>query len=152
MEKINLELIEKLAESMNEHSLNEISLENGEQKLVLKKEKKVIETPVVQTIVPKTAGKTAAKPAEKAEKKSAEGVSGNVITSPMVGTFYRSPAPGAEAFVQEGQNIQAGDPVCIIEAMKMMNEVSSKYTGKVVRILVEDGVVVKKGDKLFIIE
>lgn len=152
MEKINLELIEKLAESMNEHSLNEISLENGEQKLVLKKEKKVIETPVVQTIVPKTAGKAAAKPAEKAEKKSAEGVSGNVITSPMVGTFYRSPAPGAEAFVQEGQNIQAGDPVCIIEAMKMMNEVSSKYTGKVVRILVEDGVVVKKGDKLFIIE
>ena len=70
----------------------------------------------------------------------------------MVGTFYCSPAPGAEVFVQEGQNIKAGDPVCIIEAMKMMNEVNSQFSGKVVRILVEDGVVVQKGDKLFIIE
>ena len=94
------------------------------------------------------------KPVEKAEKKEkvSEGVSGNIITSPMVGTFYRSPAPGAEVFVQEGQNINAGDPVCIIEAMKMMNEVSSQFSGKVVRILVEDGAVVQKGDKLFIIE
>lgn len=151
MEKINLELIEKLAESMNEHSLNEISLENGEQKLVLKKEKKVVET-AVQVATPKAVVKSAGKPVEKTEKKSAEGVTGNIITSPMVGTFYRSPAPGAEAFVQEGQNIQVGDPVCIIEAMKMMNEVSSQYAGKVVRILVEDGVVVKKGDKLFVVE
>lgn len=151
MEKINLELIEKLAESMNEHCLNEISLENGEQKLVLKKEKKVVEA-AVQTIVPKATAKPAAKSAEKPVGKSAEGINGNVIVSPMVGTFYRSPAPGAEAFVQEGQNIQAGDPVCIIEAMKMMNEVSSQFTGKVVRVLVEDGMVVKKGDKLFIVE
>ena len=70
----------------------------------------------------------------------------------MVGTFYRSPAPGAPAFVEEGQNISTGDAVCIIEAMKMMNEVSSQFTGRVVKILVEDGVVVQKGDKLFIVE
>lgn len=147
MKNIDLELIEKLAENMNEHSLNEISLEVGEQKLVLKKEKKAVE--IVAAAAPQRAV-SAAKP-EKKEKVS-EGVSGNVITSPMVGTFYRSPAPGAEVFVQEGQNINAGDPVCIIEAMKMMNEVSSQFSGKVVRILVEDGAVVQKGDKLFIIE
>ena len=71
----------------------------------------------------------------------------------MVGTFcHCSPAPGAEVFVQEGQNINAGDPVCIIEAMKMMNESKLTFSGKVVRILVEDGAVVQKGDKLFIIE
>ncbi len=153
MEKINLELIEKLAESMNEHSLNEISLENGEQKLVLKKEKKTVEyAAAVQAVPQKTAAPVkAAKTAEKKEK-AAEGISGNIIVSPMVGTFYRSPAPGAPAFVEEGQNIQAGDAVCIIEAMKMMNEVSSQFTGKIVRILVEDGVVVKKGDKLFVVE
>ncbi len=151
MKNIDLELIEKLAENMNEHSLNEISLEMGEQKLVLKKEKKAVE--IVAAAAPQRAV-SAAKSVEKAEKKEkvSEGVSGNVITSPMVGTFYRSPAPGAEVFVQEGQNISAGDPVCIIEAMKMMNEVSSQFSGKVVRILVEDGAVVQKGDKLFIIE
>ena len=151
MKNIDLELIEKLAENMNEHSLNEISLEMGEQKLVLKKEKKAVE--IVAAAAPQRVV-SAAKPVEKAEKKEkvSEGVSGNIITSPMVGTFYRSPAPGAEVFVQEGQNISAGDPVCIIEAMKMMNEVSSQFSGKVVRILVEDGAVVQKGDKLFIIE
>ena len=149
MKNIDLELIEKLAENMNEHSLTEISLETGDQKLVLKKEKKTAE------IVTAAAPQKVARPVEKVEKKekqSAEGLSGNIITSPMVGTFYRSPAPGAEVFVQEGQNIKAGDPVCIIEAMKMMNEVNSQFSGKVVRILVEDGAVVQKGDKLFIIE
>ena len=141
MKNIDLELIEKLAENMNEHSLTEISLETGDQKLVLKKEKKTAE------IVTAAAPQKVARPVEKVEKKekqSAEGLSGNIITSPMVGTFYRSPAPGAEVFVQEGQNIKAGDPVCIIEAMKMMNEVNSQFSGKVVRILVEDGVVVRK--------
>ena len=149
MKNIDLELIEKLAKNMNENSLSEISLETGEQKLVLKKEKKVVETVAVAT-----PQKVATKPMEKVEKKEKvqEGINGNVIVSPMVGTFYRSPAPEAVAFVQEGQMIKAGDPVCIIEAMKMMNEVSSQFSGKVVRILVEDGVVVQKGDKLFIIE
>lgn len=149
MKNIDLELIEKLAKNMNENSLSEISLETGEQKLVLKKEKKVVETVAVAT-----PQKVATKSMEKVEKKEKvqEGINGNVIVSPMVGTFYRSPAPEAVAFVQEGQTIKAGDPVCIIEAMKMMNEVSSQFSGKVVRILVEDGVVVQKGDKLFIIE
>ncbi len=151
MKNIDLELIEKLADNMNEHSLTEINLEIGDQKLVLKKERKVNE--VVTTSIPQ---KTVVKSTEKVEKKEKTlldgAITGNVITSPMVGTFYRSPAPGAEVFVQEGQNINVGDPVCIIEAMKMMNEVSSQFSGKIVRILVEDGVIVKKGDKLFIVE
>ena len=150
MEKIDLNLIEKLAENMNTHSLNEVSLENGDQKLVLKKEKKAAEYTTMQPVVQKTAVKPVK--SEKTEKKSSEAVSGNMIVSPMVGTFYRSPAPGAPAFVEEGQKINAGDAVCIIEAMKMMNEVNSQYTGKIVKVLVEDGVVVQKGDKLFIVE
>ncbi len=152
MEKIDLELVEKLASSMNEHNLNEISLEVGEQKIILKKESKKAETVIVPVAQKSTV--KAVKAVEKTEKreKVVDEKSGNIIVSPMVGTFYRSPAPGADRFVEEGQNIQAGDTVCIIEAMKMMNEVSSQFTGKVVRVLVEDGEVVQKGDKLFIVE
>ena len=151
MKNIDLELIEKLAENMNEHSLNEISLEVGEQKLVLKKEKKAVET-VITAAPQKTV--SAAKPVEKTEKKekSLEGVSGNAIISPMVGTFYRSPAPGAEVFVQEGQNIKAGDPVCIIEAMKMMNRIEADKAGVVKAILVNDGEAVEFDQPLIVIE
>ena len=147
MKNIDLELIEKLAENMNEHSLTEISLETGEQKLVLKKEKKVAE--VVTVSAPqKTVVKTSEK-VEKKEKASAEGVTGNAITSPMVGTFYRSPAPGAEVFVQEGQNINIGDPVCIIEAMKMMNELKAPVSGEIVSIKGENGKAVEFDQVLF---
>ena len=71
------------------------------------------------------------------------------INSPMVGTFYKSSAPGNPAFVAEGQTVSAGDTLCIIEAMKLMNEVKSHKNCTIVKVLVEDGQLVKKGDKLF---
>ena len=75
-----------------------------------------------------------------------------VITSPMVGTFYRAPAPDADPFVDVGSPVKAGQVVCIIEAMKIMNEVESEYTGKVVSVLVENGQPVEYGEPLFEIE
>lgn len=75
-----------------------------------------------------------------------------LITSPMVGTFYRSPSPGAPAFVQAGDMVQKGQPLCIVEAMKMMNEVESDTAGRLVRILVENGQPVEYGQPLMIIE
>ena len=81
-----------------------------------------------------------------------EEVEGEVITSPMVGTFYKSSAPGNPPFVAEGQSVSSGETLCIIEAMKLMNEVKAHKNCTIVKILVEDGELVKKGDKLFVIK
>jgi acetyl-CoA carboxylase biotin carboxyl carrier protein len=77
---------------------------------------------------------------------------GHVIKSPMVGTFYRSASPGAKAFVELGQQVKAGEPICIIEAMKIMNEIESDANGTVKEILVENGQAVEFGQPLFVIE
>jgi acetyl-CoA carboxylase biotin carboxyl carrier protein len=78
--------------------------------------------------------------------------SGTMIKSPMVGTFYRSASPGSKAFVEIGDTVKAGEPVCIIEAMKIMNEIEADVEGKVLRILCENGQAVEFGQPLFILE
>lgn len=77
---------------------------------------------------------------------------GHAVKSPMVGTFYRSSSPGAKAFVEIGSEVKEGDPICIIEAMKIMNEIEADKSGKVTRILCENGQAVEFGQPLFIIE
>ncbi len=77
---------------------------------------------------------------------------GKVLKSPMVGTFYRSSSPGAKAFVEIGDTVKIGQPVCIIEAMKIMNEIESDAEGKILRILCENGQAVEFGQPLFIVE
>ena len=76
---------------------------------------------------------------------------GHVVKSPMVGTFYRSPSPGAKAFVEVGQQVKAGDTLCIIEAMKLLNEIESDAVGEVKEVLVENGQAVEYGQPLFLI-
>ena len=78
--------------------------------------------------------------------------SGHIVKSPMVGTFYRSASPGAKAFVELGDNVKEGQPVCIIEAMKIMNEIEADPGGKVLRILCENGQAVEFGQPLFLVE
>ena len=78
--------------------------------------------------------------------------SGNIVKSPMVGTFYLKPSPTSEPYVEIGKTVQKGDTLCIIEAMKLMNEIESEYQGKIKEILVEDGKPVDYGTELFIIE
>ena len=78
--------------------------------------------------------------------------SGNIVKSPMVGTFYLKPSPTSEPYVEIGKTVQKGDTLCIIEAMKLMNEIESEYQGKIKEILVEDGKPVEYGTELFIIE
>lgn len=146
--KIDLKTIKDLAENIEKYNLNEVVIESEGAKVTLKKEIPVVETvstvsrgavlqnldgTVVEEIV-ETGGET-----EEME----------TINSPMVGTFYKSSAPGNPAFVTEGQTVSAGDTLCIIEAMKLMNEVKSHKNCTIVKILVEDGQLVKKGDKLF---
>ncbi|MEN9420307.1 MAG: Biotin carboxyl carrier protein of acetyl-CoA carboxylase [Pseudomonadota bacterium] len=83
---------------------------------------------------------------------AAEAPAGKVITSPMVGTFYRSASPGAKAFVEVGDAVKEGSPVCIIEAMKIMNEIESEVSGTVAKVLCENGQAVEYGQPLFILE
>jgi acetyl-CoA carboxylase biotin carboxyl carrier protein len=77
---------------------------------------------------------------------------GHVVKSPMVGTFYRSSAPGANPFVEIGQTVKAGDTLCIIEAMKLLNEIESDKSGTIKAVLVENGQPVEYGEPLFVIE
>ncbi|WP_308575977.1 acetyl-CoA carboxylase biotin carboxyl carrier protein [uncultured Fusobacterium sp.] len=153
--KIDLKMIKDLAESIEKYNLNEVVVESEGAKVTLKKENKVAQPE--QVIVAKTPAVTAAvdfvqeEVAPKQEEVKEE-VEGEVITSPMVGTFYKSSAPGNPPFVAEGQSVSSGETLCIIEAMKLMNEVKAHKSCTIVKILVEDGELVKKGDKLFIIK
>lgn len=148
--KIDIKTVRELAENIEKYNLNEVALECDGVKLVLKKEKpiKVVETvqvaqPVTQTVnVPVSQN-------SQPEEVAVENSDYEYITAPMVGTFYESSAPGNPAFVQEGTEVGAGETLCIIEAMKLMNEVKSNKACKIVKILVKDGQIVKKGDKLF---
>ena len=81
-----------------------------------------------------------------------DGLTGEIVRSPMVGTFYRAPAPGSAPFVEEGQKVKAGDTLCIIEAMKILNQIECESAGTVRRILVENGQPVEYNQPLFVIE
>lgn len=79
-------------------------------------------------------------------------IKGNIVKSPMVGTFYLKPSPTSDPYVEIGKNVKKGETLCIIEAMKLMNEIESEYEGKITQILVKDGETVEYGTELFIIE
>jgi len=147
--KIDLKTIKDLAENIEKYNLNEVVIESEGAKVTLKKEIPVVVETV--TTVPRTAVMQNVEEtvAEERIETTAETEEMETINSPMVGTFYKSSAPGNPAFVAEGQTVSAGDTLCIIEAMKLMNEVKSHKNCTIVKILVEDGQLVKKGDKLF---
>ena len=141
--KIDVKTIRELAENIEKYNLNEVALESEGVKLVLKKEKPIksetvqVQQPIVQQYVSvpeEVEGKDEV--VEYGEKEC--------VTAPMVGTFYKSSAPGNPAFVEVGMNVSTGDTLCIIEAMKLMNEVKATKNCKITKILVEDGQVVKK--------
>ena len=142
---MDLRKIKKLIEMLQESDLNEIEVKEGEESVRINRKK---EKHIVQSVV---------KPV-KNEVNKEEGVKSedpnnlDIIASPMVGTFYRKPAPDKEPFVQVGQKISKGDTVCIIEAMKMMNQVKSEFDGTVVSIDIEDGEPVEFNQTLISIE
>ncbi len=142
--KFDIEYVEKLAKVLADNSLTEISLEDGEQAITLRKEVTgVIAAPVA---APVSAPQQA--PVEKQE----EVKKGKPLTSPMVGTFYKAPSPDAKPFVEVGQTIKEGDVVCIVEAMKLMNEIEAEVSGKIVEICVSDGQPVEFGQVLMYVE
>lgn len=145
--KFDIEYVEKLAKVLSDNSLTEISLEDGEQAITLRKEVTgVVAAPVSMPAAPQVAPQT------QTAEKPAEVKKGKPLTSPMVGTFYKAPSPDAKPFVEVGQTIKEGDVVCIVEAMKLMNEIEAEVSGKIVEICVADGQPVEFGQVLMYVE
>jgi len=152
---VDLEEIRKIVELMEEHGLSLFHLEQDGVNVKLKKAPDVealrealgglAVAPAAQVAAPAAAP---AAPAAEGEGEAAA-VAGKVVESPMVGTFYRKPSPDADDFVQVGDRISEGQTVCIIEAMKVMNEIKAEVSGTVSEICVEDSTSVQYGDTLF---
>jgi len=147
---MDLRKIKKLIEMLQESDLNEIEVKEGEESVRINRKKEVHISPSApQVSISAPAPQQSVSPPAIEEEPTHELAK---ITSPMVGTFYRSPAPGKPAFVEIGQKVKAGDVVCIVEAMKMMNQVKSDVDGVVREIHIEDGLPVEFDQPLISIE
>ena len=157
---MDLNYLEKLLKLFDESSLTELEIdEEGTQvRLARQKEQAApmqFAFPQMQPAyggAPQAAPASAAPAAPKAEAPASTGASYHEVKSPIVGTFYRAPSPEADSYVQVGQSVQVGTTLCIIEAMKLMNEIESDAAGKIVKILVENGQPVEYGQVLMLIE
>ena len=156
---MDIRKVKKLIEMLEESQLNEIEIKEGEESVKLVK---AISVPVQEQIVTSNIAATAPQPiamnevtsveSDTKESTEPETISGKTIDSPMVGTFYAAPNPGAKDFVSVGDKISEGDVLCIIEAMKMMNEVKADSSGVIKQVLIENAEPVEFGQPLFVIE
>lgn len=151
---MNLKEIKEIISLMNEHNLSEIEVEKGDQKIKLKKTSPSTQEVLVERTPIVSAGPPVTHPVPEvsAAKPEAEGRKLIEIKAPIVGTFYLAPSPDAEAFVEVGQEIEVGQVVCIIEAMKLMNEIKSEVRGRVIDILAQNADPVEYGQILLLIE
>jgi acetyl-CoA carboxylase biotin carboxyl carrier protein len=150
---MDIRKVKKLIEMLEESSLAEIEINEGEESIRISRASSVTPPPPVAYAAapPPPAAAHPAAPAAPAAEES-EIPSGHAVNSPMVGTFYRAPSPGAKPFVDVGDSVAAGDTLCIIEAMKMLNEIEADKAGVVKAVLKENGQPVEYGEPLFIIE
>ncbi|WKE65358.1 acetyl-CoA carboxylase biotin carboxyl carrier protein [Gallaecimonas kandeliae] len=152
---MDIRKIKKLIELVEESGINELEITEGEESVRISRGGSAPMMPMHYSVAPQVApapvAAPAAAPAAAAAPAKAE-VSGQVQKSPMVGTFYRSSSPGAKPFAEVGQSVSKGDTLCIIEAMKMMNQIEAEVSGTIKAILVENGEPVEFDEPLFIIE
>jgi len=152
---MDLRKIKKLMELLEESGLAEIEVKEGEESIKLSRHSQYQPVQNSQTMIPVMQTQ---QPVTKEITPQAESVSeqslpeGDIIESPMVGTFYRAASPDSKVFVEEGQKVDKGDTVCILEAMKMMNQVTTEQSGTIIKILVKDSEPVEFGQPLFIIK
>jgi len=152
---MDIRKVKKLIELLEESNINEIEIKEGEESVRISRSSSVMPAyaPMPMTQVPAQpqqpaapqAAPQAAAPAAPAEP------AGHSVRSPMVGTFYRSPSPTSAPFVEVGQSVKAGDVICIVEAMKMMNQIEADKSGVIEAILVEDGQPVEYDQPLIVI-
>ncbi|HEX3044062.1 MAG TPA: acetyl-CoA carboxylase biotin carboxyl carrier protein [Bacillota bacterium] len=162
---MNIKEIKELVKILDGTDISEFSLETEGNKINIKRGSSIayVNQPIApiipvaapgHPIMPDHAGSSLAPAASTGAKEKNEGLAPNqvLISAPMVGTFYRAPSPEAQPYVQVGQIIEAGHVVCIIEAMKLMNEIESENSGKIVEVLVENAQPVEYGQPLFVLE
>lgn len=158
---MDLRKLKKLIELVEESGIAELEITEGEEKVRISKSGSGVQNyafmpPAMQPIIAPAANQTSPVKTEDAVEVTAPVKSalpeGHVVKSPMVGTFYRSSSPGASAFVEIGQTVKAGDTLCIIEAMKLLNEIESDKNGVIKAILLENGQPVEYGEPLFVIQ
>lgn len=147
---MDLRKLKTLIDLVAESGIAELEITEGEGKVRIVKFSQTTATVPVQVAPAAVPAAPAAAPAAAAEAPAAA-PQGHVVKSPMVGTFYRSPNPGASAFVELGQAVKEGEPLCIIEAMKLLNEIEADKSGVIKEILVENGEPVEYGQPLFVI-
>lgn len=149
---IDIKSVEKVLQLAKKHGVAEIEVEDGKNKIRVKT---ALGAAQIVTSVPTIASTESPLPLAESHKKI-DGLKSEEkyvkVISPFVGTFYRSPSPEADPYVKEGQMIKKGDVMCIIEAMKLMNEIESEVSGKVVSVMVENGQPVEYGEALFLID
>ena len=141
---MDIRKVKKLIEIIEESDINEIEIKEGEESVRIIRGGQVVASPALQPqLAPAAISAPAAAPAapgnEPTDAAATDTLSGHVSKSPMVGTFYRSPSPGSPPFVEVGKHVKVGDVVCIVEAMKMMNQIEADKAGVIEAILVEDG-------------
>ncbi|MDU4356384.1 acetyl-CoA carboxylase biotin carboxyl carrier protein [Phytobacter diazotrophicus] len=158
---MDIRKIKKLIELVEESGIAELEISEGEESVRISRApvntgfpvmQQAYAAPVMQQPAPALSGAVApAAPATAAEPAAAQ-ISGHIVRSPMVGTFYRTPSPDAKAFCEVGQKVNVGDTLCIVEAMKMMNQIEADKSGVVKAILVESGQPVEFDEPLVVIE
>jgi len=157
---MDLETLKQILDLVREHEVSELEVEQDGLRLKIRKDSAVV-VPVSPPLVPSRTPDVGAAPAPAptlpstptsvALENSEAEIELAVVKSPIVGTFYRSPEPGAAAFVEVGATVKKGQVLCIIEAMKLMNEIDSEYDGEIVNVYVESGQPVQYGERLFAI-
>jgi len=151
---MDIRKIKKLIELLDESGVAEIEIKEGEESVRISRQMAAMQAPAPQMYAAPAAAPAPAvttAPAA-AEAPVEEEISGHKINSPMVGTFYRSPSPGTPEFTSVGQHVSEGETLCIIEAMKILNQIEADKSGVVKAILVENGQPVEFGQTMFIIE
>lgn len=146
---MDIRKVKKLIEMLESSELEVIEIQEGEESVrLVKKQKETVVSHVTQNLADPVTEKNVIGSSQEALS-TIKAADGEVITSPMVGTFYAAPSPGAKPFISVGDEIQEGDIVCIVEAMKMMNEIKSDFSGKVTSVLIENSEPVEFGQALF---
>lgn len=153
---MDLKLIKNIIELISDSDVNEVSIEEGDFKIKVKKSADVEQqityaqaAPAVQSQPVQAQPAPAASTDAKAPEASAPATAGEVINSPIVGTFYESPSPDSDPFIKVGDKVTKGQTLCIVEAMKIMNEIESEFSGTITEILVKDGQAVEFDQPLF---
>ncbi len=150
---MDIRKIKKLIELLEESDVEELEIHEGDDSVRISRRREQLAGTQYVTQVPAAAAAPAPVPAAPAAQEEAApcAPSGHAVRSPMVGTFYRAPSPTAKAFVEVGQTVEAGEVICIVEAMKMMNQIESDKSGTVTEILVENGQPVEFDQPLIVI-